>query len=364
MSKEFTNQEIIDLPVHEAARIYPMILGDEKNAMTIDIQRNGIQNPVLIWKDPNGKYSLADGRNRVSSVAEILKKSPDYKYAISNRDASGNIVDEFVPLEIKYDVIECPESQLIERITGLNMQRRALSSSQKAALTVISYDLETRYHSKEGGGVTRFRDKELVEELVKRSGTNRQYIHNCMKLKEESKPLLKKVAAGEMKIPNALQSLAELKKNISGQAEGEVAETPVADVASADVVIRDGEGNVVPDDFKGIFVTVEKFKEVSETISALSKKIEELSGCEGGDLIDLGEVQANIKSVKKHCKDAIPHTICPNCLGVGKVSIEGKNKKCPCCGGKKFVNKKTLSAFKAGKTSEEVAEELVESVSE
>src|SRR5688572_13286990 len=52
-------------PVHPLAESFPMLEGDELDALVDDIRTNGLLNPIV--RDTNGR--LIDGRNRLKACA-------------------------------------------------------------------------------------------------------------------------------------------------------------------------------------------------------------------------------------------------------------------------------------------------------
>ena len=59
---------------HEVANIFPMMQGDEFDALKADIDANGLREPV--WLHPDGR--IIDGRNRYLACCE-LGIEPQYR---------------------------------------------------------------------------------------------------------------------------------------------------------------------------------------------------------------------------------------------------------------------------------------------
>jgi protein gp37/ParB-like chromosome segregation protein Spo0J len=93
--------------VHPIADEFPLIGGEEFDALVAGIEANGLLNPILLSAD--GK-TLVDGRNRYRAC-DRLNIEPRY---------------ERLP--------ELTEQQIVSRIVSLNMDRRHLSPGQKAML--------------------------------------------------------------------------------------------------------------------------------------------------------------------------------------------------------------------------------------
>ena len=56
-----------DWPVHEAAKLFPLLIGDELAELAADIKANGLHEPVWLWNDAAGTQWLLDGRNRLAA---------------------------------------------------------------------------------------------------------------------------------------------------------------------------------------------------------------------------------------------------------------------------------------------------------
>ena len=58
------------LPVHPAADLFPMMTPDEITALGEDIKNNGLKQPIVLIKTPDGD-ALLDGRNRLDAMASV-----------------------------------------------------------------------------------------------------------------------------------------------------------------------------------------------------------------------------------------------------------------------------------------------------
>jgi hypothetical protein len=55
--------------VHPAADVFPMMSGEELDALGADIEANGLKNPLVIWRNPeSGDEWMIDGRNRFEAI--------------------------------------------------------------------------------------------------------------------------------------------------------------------------------------------------------------------------------------------------------------------------------------------------------
>lgn len=55
-------------PIHEAADLFPMMGDDDLDQLADDIDANGLQQPIVLWKDADGNLLLLDGRNRLAAA--------------------------------------------------------------------------------------------------------------------------------------------------------------------------------------------------------------------------------------------------------------------------------------------------------
>src|SRR5262249_19227520 len=60
----------IEIRVHSAAAMLPMMSDDELDELSDDIAKHGLEHP-LVWYIESGERVLLDGRNRVAAVARI-----------------------------------------------------------------------------------------------------------------------------------------------------------------------------------------------------------------------------------------------------------------------------------------------------
>jgi ParB-like chromosome segregation protein Spo0J len=58
------------LPVHPAADLFPTMTPDEITALGEDIKNNGLKQPIVLIKTPDGD-ALLDGRNRLDAMASV-----------------------------------------------------------------------------------------------------------------------------------------------------------------------------------------------------------------------------------------------------------------------------------------------------
>jgi ParB-like chromosome segregation protein Spo0J len=70
-----------DWPAHPAAAMFPLLGGDELEALARDIEANGLREPVVTWAGTDGRVWLLDGRNRLRAcrLAGVEPRSQAYE---------------------------------------------------------------------------------------------------------------------------------------------------------------------------------------------------------------------------------------------------------------------------------------------
>jgi ParB-like chromosome segregation protein Spo0J len=164
---------------------------DEYSALKADIAAHGLREPIWVYQG-----QIIDGRNRYRACRELGIDPP-------TREWDGN-------------------GSLVRFVLSLNLHRRHLSSSQRAALAA---DIEPmlaaeakerqRQHGKTAPGrnaETLTQKVEQVSDRNKRSaaaqaatltGTNRQYVSDAKNLKAQDPAAFERVRQGETTLPQA-----------------------------------------------------------------------------------------------------------------------------------------------------------------
>ena len=177
---------------HPVADIFPLMDGDEYDALKADIAANGLLE--AIWLDAEG--SVIDGRNRHRACLDL-----DIAPRFRTWDGNGSRVSFII---------------------SLNLHRRHLTSSQRAivGLDMLPFlEAEARERMAQGGG-----DKTAGSQIfdypmenrgrasdhaAQAAGTNRQYISDAKRIQKEAPELLDKIRSGEMKITEAKRELVK-----------------------------------------------------------------------------------------------------------------------------------------------------------
>ena len=182
---------------HPAANIFPMMGDDAFGDLVNDIINNGLHEPILLH--PDGR--IVDGRNRYKACLEA-------------------------GVEPVFDTWR-GDGSLVEYVISLNLHRRHLDSSQRAAVAVEilpALEAEARERMSAGGkGTQRIADPcEAREQAARICSTNRQYVSDAKKLKAESPEVYEAVRRGEKTIPQARREVrhtetAATAKRITGK---------------------------------------------------------------------------------------------------------------------------------------------------
>ena len=194
-----------DLSFHDVANLFPLMTGEEFEALKEDIRINGLNESIWIY---NGK--IIDGRNRYRACKAI----------------------DVIP---KYKEYSGKEENLIDFVISLNLHRRHLTTSQKACMAVdLLPALEKRAKEelskkmreiKKGKDVAKLPQGERSRTKAARYfGVSERYVGDAKKLKTESEELFNRVKKGELTLQKAKKSLIlkeEKKQDVAKLPQGE-----------------------------------------------------------------------------------------------------------------------------------------------
>lgn len=187
-----------ELEFHPAANLFPMLTGEDYEQLKADIAANGQREPI--WLHPDGR--ILDGRNRYMVCRDL-----DVEPRFTKWDGRGSAV---------------------AFVVSLNLHRRHLTASQRAAVVVEAPDLieelEREARARQSHGQTApgktlpqtiaeaSEPVEVREQLAKMFDTNRQYIGDARKLAVDAPDLFQAVKSGEMSIPQAKREVTARNK--------------------------------------------------------------------------------------------------------------------------------------------------------
>lgn len=160
---------------HEVANIFPMMNDEEFSALVIDIKENGLREPIWTYQ---GK--IIDGRNRYRAC-RVADVEPQF------REWNG-------------------EGSLIAFVVSLNLNRRHLTSSQKAMIAVevekhLAEETKIGRPGKDGNiSVISGEARSIAARIV---GTNDHYVTDAKKIIAQAPELKEVVLDGSISIPDA-----------------------------------------------------------------------------------------------------------------------------------------------------------------
>lgn len=188
------------MKVHPAAELFPMMDGIEFDEFVQDIKEHGLRDPVEVL--PDGV--LVDGRNRLRACQMLGIK----------------------PLTVTVN----PDG-VVSYIVSKNLHRRHITSSQRAGISMRSYDIRAaeaaqrkvegnREGGRKGGkskvlkfpqtvAGTSSPDRETRKQLAKEFNTNHAYVDKARAMREAAPDLLDEVVAGKKSIPEAHREFVE-----------------------------------------------------------------------------------------------------------------------------------------------------------
>jgi ParB-like chromosome segregation protein Spo0J len=171
---------------HPISNMFPVLPENELNELADDIKANGLKQPIVIYQ---GK--ILDGRNRYEAC-----KTADVQPAFT----------------------EYTGSNATSYVLSLNLQRRHLTPSQKAAVAVEALphlEKEAKQRQKQHrdtapgkkqntGGKNSTSDAGKARDIAARAlKVNSRYVQDAKKLKEDRPELFEKVKQGEIDITKA-----------------------------------------------------------------------------------------------------------------------------------------------------------------
>ena len=166
---------------HPAANIFPLMQGEAFESLVANIQAHGQHEPISLF---NGK--IIDGRNRYRACLEA-------------------------GVEPKFRQYEGTEEWLVQFILSANLERRHLEKDQRAACAVEALDYERRLakQRQQRGGKQKVPQKiaeadkssgEARQRVAKQFKTNRTYVSELAKLRDEAPADFEAVKIGEKRL--------------------------------------------------------------------------------------------------------------------------------------------------------------------
>lgn len=189
---------VLDKEFHPVANIFPLLQGEEYEKLKTDIAQNGLIEPI--WLHPDGR--IVDGRNRWRACTET---NTNARFETWNEARHGPLVSFVVSLNIRRRHLDSSQRAAVA-VAALPMledeaRERQLASLPKEGLkgfqSSVSQKIDT--HSENG---------RATEQAAEIFHTNRQYVSDAKNLNRESLELFEQVKNGKLSIPQAKQKLA------------------------------------------------------------------------------------------------------------------------------------------------------------
>lgn len=169
---------------HEIANIFPMMQDGEYEELKKDIAQNGLREPI--WLHTDGR--IIDGRNRYRACLETGTQAHYNQW-----NGKGS---------------------LLSLVVSLNLHRRHLTSSQRAAISlevlpILETEAKERQRQSDGRGqkgsqvFDYLNEGKAAEQAATLFDTNRQYVADAKKLRESEPELFEQVIGGMVSIPEA-----------------------------------------------------------------------------------------------------------------------------------------------------------------
>lgn len=270
------------LLLHDVAELLPAMTADERARLKASIAKHGVKVPIEVWPAPNGIDYVIDGRHRFEIAMEL-------------------------GIDFAVTIFTGTEADLVPHVVSLNGDRRHLSSSQLAALSVkVGLYLDRRQRTpkqrrEEGGqGGAAEKGKRTVDMIAEAAGSNRKYVQDAIKIQGADPDLLDRVINNELTIPQALKKL-----------EPEPAPEPKQDPGEpADVL-----GHEIPSHLQQVVDESAGFEKVISQLNGARRTLKELTEGPAGVYVDATAVEVDLKNLITELKAKQFFTVCPHCAG-------------------------------------------------
>lgn len=164
----------MDYQLHELSTLYPGMTGEEYEALRLDIRKNGLMNPVVLWRENEAQdWAIIDGRHR-ALACDDLGIEPKYEYVNGTVDP-------------------------VQYVISANSTRRHLSQSQ---LGMVAAKLRERKLASATGANKHIHKKEL-ENISEAVGVSTRTAERAVAVMDRSKDLASAVESGVVTVRDA-----------------------------------------------------------------------------------------------------------------------------------------------------------------
>lgn len=161
---------------HEVANIFPLMEGEEFQALVNDIRKNGLQEAIWTYQD-----KIIDGRNRYSAVLRLQEQGHPIVPKFREWNGKGN---------------------LLAFVVSLNLHRRHLTESQRAMI-VAGMSKGKKGRPKENGSIEPFMPRQQAADMLNVSPSSAKRASKVTQHGDEG--LINAVRSGEMSVSAAEQ---------------------------------------------------------------------------------------------------------------------------------------------------------------
>lgn len=228
-----------ELEFHPIANVFPLMEGEEFRELAQDIEKNGQQQPILTFED-----KILDGRNRYRACLEAGEEP------WVERWQGDSPVEAVLSLNLHRRHLSSSQramiaERMLEHLEEEAKKRRAATLKQNASVPEKMPERETGQKVPEkspevpesrgqplGNSLPNEEsadDRKSVSQAAKLTGTNRQYVSDAKKLRQEAPEQAERVERGEMSI-----SAAKKERQAKTKREPEKSPEPTASDALPD----------------------------------------------------------------------------------------------------------------------------------
>ena len=162
---------------HPCCELFPLLSAEGRARLAADIKANGLRNKITLFD----KKTILDGRNRYLACG-VARVKPEF---------------------VAWDGKGTP----LEFVLGQNLQRRQLSSSQRAvlALNLLPHlEAQADRRKKLGQKIDQGSEHGRAAEIAaKKAGSNRSYVYDAEKIEKETPKLVKLIWSGDLELGEA-----------------------------------------------------------------------------------------------------------------------------------------------------------------
>jgi len=312
------------LPIHPFCQMIPPPTPEQYEKLLMDIQENGIMNPIVIYQG-----QILVGRTR-AKIAKVLGKKcflPELPFRVKG-DREPNDLDALL-FVISQDLSRrhMNASQLAAVGADLTKELSRLRNIETSMIrqTCRMNDASTKSGPPKKqyaprGTTTRAQQRAKSDSkndaaiVAKQVGASERNVRDASKVAAEAPDLHAQVHAGKLTIHKAMGELKarKLADKVAAQ------QAKHTDQIAPDLVansVYDTEGLRWPDELRPALDTVADFKVIARTLSKILDEAKILSDGAGGAWADFQRVRADLENARTWFKSHQPYVVCPKCRG-------------------------------------------------